>query len=474
MKTLHGNALAVALAIVLGGCSLAPTYVRPAAPVPDTWVDAGLQAEGVAMWTADLPWQDFVQAPELKALVTKALAENRDLRQALLRVEAVRAQYRIQRADRLPGLEATGSGSNQRQPGSMTESGQSELTRGVQAGIGLTAFEIDLFGRLRSLSEAAMQEYLSAGQATRAAQISLVAEVSRAYVMRESAVRRHAISTDVLQARQEEAGLMKAQFEAGTTSALDYQQTLGLVEEARVEQEQALRQSLQADNLLALLVAGDASRAVAAAEGEMPMLFANVRPEVSSEMLQARPDVRASEHQLIARHADIGAARAAFFPRISLTGFLGSASPELSGLFESGSRAWSFSPVVSLPIFSGGRNRANLDLARVRKDSAIANYEHTIQAAFREVSDALVASNTLQREKAARANLRDSTREAERLSRMRYDAGVDSSFRKLDAQRAALNAQLGLLQAEADEQIAQIDLFKALGGGAAYVRERGS
>lgn len=471
MKAAHLSALTVALVMVLGGCSMAPTYVRPSAPVPDTFVDAGPIAEGVATWSADLPWQDFVQSPELTMLISQALVENRDLRQALLRVEAVRAQYRIQRSERLPHLEITGSGSRQRQPGALTQSGQSELTRGTQAGLGLTAFELDLFGRLKSLSVAAMQEYLSTDQAARAAQISLVAEVARAYVTRESAIRQHAISSDVLQTRQDETRLMRAQFEAGTTSALDYQQTLGLLEEAKVQQEQAVRQSLQAENLLALLVSGDAIRPVAAAEGEMPALFATIRPDVSSQTLQARPDVRASEHLLIARNADIGAARAAFFPRISLTGFLGSASPELSGLFESGSRTWSFSPVISLPLFSGGRNKANLDLAHVRKESAVANYEYTIQVAFREVADALVASHTLEREKAARARLRDSTRESERLSRMRYDAGVDSTFRKLDAQRASLDAQLALLQVEAERQLAQIELFKALGGGAAYASD---
>lgn len=469
MRALAHFGLATAIGLALAGCSLAPVYVRPDAPVQSVLLDPNAAADGSVVWTPALSWQEFVQAPELQELIRRALKDNRDLRQALIRVEEVRAQYRVQRADQLPALDVTATAVNGRQPASMSDDGRSSVERSRQAGVGLAAFEVDLFGRLKSLSDAAMQEYLSSEQAARAAQIALISEVSKAYVRRESAIRKEAVAEDLLAARQAEVNLVESRLSAGTVSDLDYQQSMALVEQAKIEREMAARQSQLAENHLSLLVGRDTRRPVSAAQGEMPEIFSRVREELRSETLQARPDVMAAEHQLMARNADIGAARAAFFPRISLTGFLGSSSPELSELFDGGNRSWSFSPTLTMPISAAGRNKANLDIAKLRKESAVAAYEFAIQSAFRETADAIVTTNTLSREKAARSALRDRTGKAEQLSRMRFEAGVDDRFRWLEAQRAAMEAQLALLQVEEEGQLAQIDLFKALGGGASYM-----
>ncbi|OLU32253.1 efflux transporter outer membrane subunit [Pseudomonas sp. PA27(2017)] len=452
----------LALAVALAGCSLAPSYERPEAPVTAQW--SAPQATGTSAQALD--WQTFIVDADLRNAVQTALGNNRSLRQALLDIEAARAQYRIQRADRLPSINANASGNRQRLPADQSQTGRSEVTSVYQVGLGLAEYEVDLFGRVRNLSESALQSYLATEQATRATQISLIAEVIQAYLTRDGALRRQALVEQTLDSRLASLELVSKRREAGAATALDYQEAVGLAEQAKAERESIQRQLRQADNALVLLLGTpDALQGLPSVPRDERLVLQDVAPGTTSALIERRPDILASEHRLKARNADIGAARAAFFPRITLTGSLGSSSTELSGLFDGGSRAWSFAPTLSLPIFAGGRNRANLDLAEVRQDAAVADYEGTIQTAFREVADALAATDTLRREEAARSALADSSRAAETLAEARYRGGVDDHLRYLDAQRSSFNDQTGLIQVSTDRQLALADLFRALGGG---------
>lgn len=452
----------LALAIALGGCSLAPHYERPDAPVAEQWT-----AASAAGTRADaLDWQTFIVDADLRRAVDTALSNNRSLRQALLDIEAARAQYRIQRADRLPSINGNVTGNRQRLPADQSQTGRSEVTSVYQVGLGLAEYEVDLFGRVRNLSEAALETYLATEEATRATQISLIAEVIQAYLTRDGALRRMALVEQTLDSRLASLDLVSRRREAGTATALDYQEAVGLAEQAKAERESTERQLRQADNALVLLLGTpDVERLLPAKPRDNLMVLQDIAPGTTSALIERRPDILASEHRLKARNADIGAARAAFFPRITLTGSVGSSSTELSGLFDGGSRAWSFAPSLSLPIFNGGRNRANLDLAEVRQDAAVADYEGTIQTAFREVADALAATDTLRREEAARRALADSSRAAETLAEARYRGGVDDHLRYLDAQRSSFTDQTTLIQISTERQLALADLFRTLGGG---------
>lgn len=460
--------LLAASLIALSGCSMAPVYERPAAPVPSTWSLGAEAAASSALPSsaASLDWQSFVADDSLRELIELALANNRDLRQALLNVQAARAQYRVQRADRLPGIDAQGSGNRQRLPADLNPSGQDGVQSTWQAGVGLAAFELDLFGRVRNLSRAALEDYLATEGAARAAHVSLVREVIQAYLTRQGAQQRYLLTTQTLQTREASFRLIAQRREMGVASALDYQEARGLSEQAKADLERIDREFRQASNALSLLVGvSDVAGYLPAQPSEDVLLVQDVSAGTSSELLTLRPDIQAAEHRLRVRNADIGAARAAFFPHISLTGMLGSSSAELSNLFDSGQRAWAFAPQISLPIFAGGRNRANLDLAEVRKDMAVADYEKTIQTAFREVADALAATDTLRREEQAQRALADSSQEAMRLAEARYRGGVDGHLRYLDAQRHAFANQVAAIEVSTQRQIALAALFGALGGG---------
>ena len=452
------------LTLTVAGCSLAPNYQRPEAPVAASWTPT---VEATGSFAADvLDWKTFIIDPQLHRVVDAALSNNRSLRQALLDIEAARAQYRVQRADRLPSINANATGSRQRLPADLSRSGRSGVSSRYQVRPGLTEYEVDLFGRVRNLSESALETYLATEEATRATQVSLIAEVIEAYLTRDGAQRRLALVEQTLKTREDSLELISRRRQAGTATALDYQEALGLAEQAKAERESTLRLLQQTDNALVLLAGTpDANSLLPAAPRDSLLVLQDIAPGTPSTLIERRPDILASEHRLKARNADIGAARAAFFPRLSLTGSVGSSSTELSGLFDGGSRAWSFAPSLSLPIFAGGRNRANLDLAEVRKDAAVAAYEGTIQVAFREVADALTATDTLRREEAARRALADSSVAAMTLAKARYDGGVDDYLRYLDAQRSTFGNQVTLIQISTERQIALVDLFKSLGGG---------
>lgn len=468
MNNMHRAATygVAALAVALGGCSMAPTYVQPYAPIPVQWkaADQATATGGaLALPVADLPGQSFVRDPELRKILELSLQNNRNLRQAVLNVEAVRAQYRVQRAERLPGLDAQLNGSRQRSPADVAQAGVPGVHSVWQAGIGVTAFEVDLFGRVRSLSDAALEEFLATGQATRGVRISLMAEVIRVYLTRDSAMHRKRLTEQTLESRQASLRIVAKRREVGAATGLDYQEALGLTEQAKADLERIDRELRQAGNALELLVGTD-DIVLPITPSEAPLLIQDLGAGAPSDLLSRRPDILSAEHRLKASNASIGAARAAFFPRISLTGLFGSSSPELSDLFSSGGRSWTFTPQVSLPIFDGGRNSANLDLATVRKDMAVAAYEETVQTAFREVSDALAAVDTLRREETARKALADSSQNALRMSEARWRAGVDDHLRYLDAQRSAFANQMASIETSTEHQVALATLFKTLGG----------
>ncbi|MBM9485423.1 efflux transporter outer membrane subunit [Pseudomonas sp. ICBG1301] len=451
------------VAMLLGGCSLAPTYERPAAPVADHWMEGSMK-RGSSI--NPLAWEAFIVDPDLRRLVSIALDNNRSLRQTLLDIEQARAQYRIQRADRVPGLNAGASGNRQRLPADLASNGRAGVASSYQVGLSLPEYELDLFGRVKSLSDSALQEYLATEEAARAAKIALIAEVSQAYLVHDGAQRRLDLTQQTLISREYSFMLISQRRSNGTATALDYQEALGLVEQSRAEQESNLRQKQQAFNALVLLLGSkDAAKSIPDRLSTEPMLVQDIAPDTTSTLIERRPDILAAEHRLQARNADIGAARAAFFPRISLTGSFGTSSAQMSGLFDGGSRSWSFVPNLSLPLFDAGRNSAGLKLAEVRKDSAVAAYEGTIQTAFREVADALAATDTLRREESARRALADTSSESLKLAKARYEGGIDSHLRYLDAQRTNFVNETTFIEVSTQRQIALVDLFRSLGGG---------
>lgn len=447
---------------VLSGCSMAPHYTRPAAPIANVYP---VESVGSATDTTAPGWREFFPDLRLQALIETALTNNRDLRVAALRIEEARAQYGVQSADLLPNLNATASGSRSRIPGSISPSGVSTVSRSYQVGLGLAAFELDFFGRVRSLNDAALAQYLATEEASRAAHITLIAEVAKAYLAERAFAEQYDLARMTLESRDSSHQLAKQRFEVGASSALDLRQSEALVQSARASLATLARQRAQASNALALLVGTPLVNLPAAHGLSEQNIVTDIPAGVPSSLLTRRPDIRASEQRLQAANANIGAARAAFFPRISLTGSIGTASDALSGLFEAGSRSWSFAPQLVLPIFDAGRNSANLSLAQTRNNIAIAEYEKAIQVAFREVADALVARASLEEQIEAQRAVQDAQSERLRLADLRYRNGVASSLEVLDAQRELFTAQQALVQARLLRLTNAIDLYRALGGG---------
>lgn len=451
----------------VAGCSLAPQYVRPDAPVAASYpTQSGVtDAAQAADAAADIGWRTFFPDLRLQALIAAALENNRDLRIAALRIEEARAQYNIQSADRWPTLNAVADASRARTPGVLTTNGQDNIGSHYDAGLSLASFELDFFGRVRSLNGAALAQYLATREARQAVQISLVAEVAKAYLAERAYVEQLALAQKTLDGRETAYELANKRFEVGASSALDLRLSETLVQSARVSLATLTRQRAQAENALTLLVGKPLADFPPAQAASIQNTVIDIPAGLPSDLLTRRPDIRAAEQKLIAANANIGAARAAFFPRIALTAGVGSASNALSGLFSAGSQAWSFAPQLLLPIFDAGRNRANLDLAQVRKNITVADYEKTIQTAFREVADALVARATLDEQVAAQRAVQQAEAERLKLAELRYRNGVDSSLTVLDAERELFAAEQLLVQTHLLRQLNSIVLYRALGGG---------
>jgi multidrug efflux system outer membrane protein len=450
------------MSAALAGCmNLAPHYERPPAPVAATFPgDTG--AAATAPPAADIAWQQYFGDTRLKRLIEIALASNRDLRVAVLDIEQARALLGLRRADLWPtvGLGA----SLTRQPSIIP--GISGNTSLYAVGLSVTAYEVDLFGRLRNLSDAAAAQLLATEEARKTVQISLVASVANAYLEMLADDALLQVTRDTLVTREESYRLTKLKFDHGASSELDFRLAESLLEGARVALAQQTRQRMLDENALVLLLGQPIPPELPAG---LPLtdqqMVADLPAGIPSEVLVRRPDVRAAEEQLVAAHANIGAARAAFFPRLTLTGSAGTASSELSGLFKSGSFAWTFAPQLLLPIFDAGRNESNLALAKASRDIALAQYEKAIQTAFREVSDALAGRATLSEQVRAQQAQANAEGVRTRLAQLRYDMGVASYLDVLDAQRTYFATQIAVVQTQTLQTQTLVNLYKVLGGG---------
>jgi multidrug efflux system outer membrane protein len=462
--------LAAALAgtvVALSGCGVFEArYRQPPLPVAETWPIPAAAPAATDVAGADIGWRDFFTDPRLATLIGLALENNRDLRVAVLSVEKAEATYRIARAARLPAVAATGGTTREREPGFLLGTASSSTLTYYSAGVGVSNFEFDLFGGVASLSHAALQQYLAQYESRRAAQLALIASVANAYLSLAADQERLRLARATLESQNVSYHLTEQEHDAGAVSALDLSQARTTVESARADVARYTGAVAQDIDTLTLLVGRPIDT------GLLPDAFTpNVTGAlplpagVPSSVLLRRPDVLAAEHLLRAANANIGAARAAFLPTISLTGNLGSASTDLSGLFKSGSGTWSFVPQVSIPIFQGGALVAGLRAAKVERDIAIAEYEQAIQVGFREVADALALTAALDDQVAAQQALAEATGNAYRLSELRYRAGKDSYLASLDAQRSDYAAQQSLISSRLSAQANRITLYKALGGG---------
>ena len=452
--------LTVIAASFVAGCSMAPTYQRPEAPVASVYPSSAEKTS--AKSAVDIGWREFFRDARLQALIATALEHNRDLKIAVLRIEEARALYNIQWADRLPNLNATATGSRGRTPADMPGAG---INTRYDVGVSLASFELDFFGRVKSLNDAALASYLASEEAQRSAQISLVAEVAKAYLAERAYAEQFELAQKSYATRESSYKLAKMRFDVGATSALDLAQYESLLQSAKVAMLTLARQRAQAENALVLLTGKPLDKLPTAQALSAQSFLGDIPAGLPSDLLINRPDLRQAEQKLKAANANIGAARAAFFPRIALTGSYGSASGVLSGLFHVGSGAWSFAPQIALPIFDAGRNINNLDLAWTRKHISVAEYEKAIQVAFREVADALVARELLNRQVEAQTALMAAEAERFKLSDARYQNGISSSLDVLDAQRQLFTAEQSLVQARLLRLTNAVDLYRSLGGG---------
>ena len=454
----------LAAAVALSACTMIPKYEQPAVNVPETF-KYDTQA-GTGIQAASLGWQDYFADPRLYRLIDIALERNTDLRTAALNAEGLRKQYMISRADLLPGINATGSGSRGRTAKDLSSTGTSYVSSAYNVGLGVTSYELDLFGKVRSNTQAALQTYFSSLAARDSAHLSLIASVAKAYFNELYAQDSMKLAQNVLKSRERTFKLTQLKHKAGVISAVDLSQQQALIESAKADYENAVKNREQARNALAVLINGPIPEDLPA---PLPLdkqfKITKLPAGLSSEVLLNRPDIRAAEFDLKKANANIGAARAAFFPSISLTSTIGTGSTELSGLFKGGNRTWAFAPTINLPIFNWGSNKANLDYAKIQQQVQIVNYEAAVQSAFRDVSDALVAREQLDKTYAANRRQSKAYADALRLVRLRYKHGVSSALDLLDAERSSYGADTALLSNQLTRLENLADLYKALGGG---------
>ncbi|MHB8828706.1 MAG: efflux transporter outer membrane subunit [Syntrophales bacterium] len=455
--------------IALFGCSsMAPKYSRPAAPIPESW------PTGAAYRTTSLPgsgdaaalrWQGFFADRKLQGVIELALANNRDLRIATLNIEKARALYGIQKADIFPVIGVSGGGSQQRLPADVSGSGKVVTAEQYSVSFGINSWELDFFGRVKSLKEQALENYLSTEQAQKSAHISLVSAVANAYLILAADRDKLQLSEKTLRLQTESFKLIKHRYETGISSELDLRQAQTRLETARIDLVTFTRNVALDRNLLNLLVGQnipeDSLPSSLATAGKLQTIAAGL----PSQVLLQRPDILQAEDGLKAANANIGAARAAFFPRITLTTGVGTISSELSGLFKAGSGTWAFAPRIDLPIFDFERRQANLDAALAEAKIAAAQYEKAIQTAFREVSDALAATGTADGLIEGQEALVDASQKSYHLAYLRYQKGVDNYLPTLDAQRSLYAAESGMISLQLARVNAMVSLYKALGGG---------
>ena len=451
-------------AALLAGCSMQPKYVQPGLPTAPTFVGAEAPS-GSGLRATEVAWRGFFHDPQLQALIERALVNNRDLRIAVLRIDEARGQYRIQRADRLPNVGLDGGATRTRTSGEVGQ-GSSITANRFEIGASVASFELDFWGRVRSLTESARANYLATAHARRAFQISLVADVADAYLNDRELDERIALADATVTSRTKALEIGRLRLKAGVTSGLDYRQI-----ETLLAQAQAQRANLELDratnrNLLDFLVGGPTGAELAAARPlDQQGIIETIAAGLPSELLINRPDILQAEEQLRAANADVGAARAAFFPRISLTGALGFASGALSTLVSGGALTATLGGNVAFPLFDAGRNRGNLDVAKARLGIAVAAYERAIQAGFREVSDGLVRRRWLAERMAAQERELNAQRVRANLATLRYRNGVAGYLEVLDAERELFAAEQQTVATRREQLTNAVDLYVALGGG---------
>lgn len=447
--------------VLLGACSMAPKHTRPAQPVPQEYshVDAD-SSWGVAAPKVGL--RDFIIDPRLETLIETALKNNRDLRIAIAQIEEARGLYRVQRADRLPNVGVTGSAA--RTQG--LETGGAEVDR-ASIGVGVAAFELDLWGRVRNLSESARSQYLATVAGQRTVQLTLIRQVAATYLATVEASERVRLAEATLESRREGLRIAEVRYKSGITSALDFRQAESLLMQAETQLAGLRLAQAQAGNALGVLVGTQVDTTALPKPLSLHEQVNTVAlsPGLPSDLLVTRPDIIAAEERLRSARANIGVARAAFFPRIALTGNLGFASTDLNNLFGGDNQAWTFGPTLNLPLFDFGRNRANVTVAQARENIAVANYEKTVQTAFREVSDALAGRRYLAEQVASQQRGVEAQREIAELARLRYNEGVVGYLEVLDAERNLFTAEQALLQLRRAEAENLISLYVVLGGG---------
>jgi multidrug efflux system outer membrane protein len=446
-------------------CTLEPRYRAAALPVPDQWPIPATARPSGSVAASDIGWRNFFLDTRLQQLLALALANNRDLRVAVLNIERARAQYRIQRAALLPSIDAPGSFTREKLPASLTYGIPTPILGYFDVGVS-TSYEVDLFGRVRSLTHASLEKYLAQEQARRSAQLSLIAEVANTYLTLASDRELERLALQTLQSQEDSFARQQRRYQTGTVSGLDLAQSKTTVEQARADAARFEGNVAQDIDTLTLLVGTSIDPALLPEQFDSRTMGLDpLPPGVPSTVLLRRPDVLEAERALRAANANIGAARAAFFPQITLTANLGSASYQLSNLFKAGTGTWVFEPLISLPIFHGGALRAGLDVATVNEKIALAQYEKAIQSGFREVADALALTATLNRQRAAQESLVEATSRAYELSQRRYKVGRDSYLEVLDSQRSDYAAQQRLITTRLAEESNRVTLYKVLGGG---------
>lgn len=463
--------IALPLLALVSGCSLQPTYERPGAPVAGTFPSGAAYrsaqsgAGGTALPAGDIGWRDFLRDARLQRLVEIALANNRDLRVAMLKVEQARAQSRIQRAALFPQIGGFANASRSHTPAATSPSGRAVTSQADEVGIS-ASWEIDFFGRLRSLRDAAQQQYFAAGHARQAAQILLVSQVADQYLTLLAFDEQLRVTRETAATARASYGIVKLQLDAGTGTELALRQAETVDEQAQASYAAQVRGRAQAENALVLLVGQPLPADLPPPVGlGAQQILADIPEGLPSDLLTRRPDILQAEALLRSEDANIGAARAAFFPSVSLTGMLGTASPALSGLFGAGTSIWSLVPSITAPIFNAGQLSASLDVTVIQKDIGIAQYEKTIQTAFREVSDGLAARGTYDDELAALERYSAAQRRSLQLADLRYRSGVDSYLSVLTAETGYYNAQLAVVGTRLQRLTNLVDLYRALGGG---------
>ena len=473
MKRALNKSITCGALLFLAGCaSMAPKYEKPAAPVPAAWPEGpayqgeAVQAKQEQKPLAEIPWQEFFVDPQLRELISLALDNNRDLRVAILNMDRFRALYQIRRADLLPQVDGNGGATFQGISDDLANNGNGGTIHQYDVGVGISSYELDLFGRVRSLKDQALEQYLATEQARRGVQITLVSQVATAYLTLASDLERLNLAKDTLINQQESYKLSRSRFDAGVASALDLQQAQTSVDAARVDIARFTTLVAQDLNALNLVVGSNVTPDLLPRSlSENLTALKDVAPGLPSDVLLSRPDILQAEYSLRGASANIGAARAAFFPRITLISSVGFGSDELAGLFNAGNFAWSFIPRITVPIFEGGRNKANLQVAEADRDISVAQYERAIQIAFREVADALAQRGTIDEQVAAQQSLTGATAETYSLSQARYESGIDSYLNVLDAQRSLYAAQQNLITSRLVRLNNMVTLYKVLGGG---------